>query len=119
MNINITPNTARLLTGIAIGYVGALLVRWLIHESAEMKREEANKAANPETKNFTADESRFMNYVDEGFMGVVGTDETNKFGGGKEISFALMTGKKPPLATDEPNFKYLGGNATKSDLKMK
>jgi hypothetical protein len=118
MNINITPNTARLLTGIAIGYVGALLVRWLIHESAEMKREEANKAANPETKNFTADESRFMNYVDEGFMGVSANENLMMVGGGKPIEFANATGKNPPLATDEPNFAYFHGTPrTKGQMK--
>lgn len=88
--------------GIAIALVAPTIIKWLKHESAEMKREEA-------LKSFTADESKFMNYVDEGFMGFTASDEFMMLGGGsKPIEFANANGRVP-VATDEPNFAYMRG----------
>jgi hypothetical protein len=95
-----------LVGGAAIILIAPTVIKWLKHESAEMKREEEAKEA---MKSFTADESKFMNYVDEGFMGFTASDEFMMLGGGsKPIEFANADGKIP-VATDEPNFANIFG----------
>lgn len=69
----------------------------------------AEAQAEAEANSFTADESKFMNYVDEGFMGFTANDEFMMLGGGKPIEFADFAGHKTPINTDEPNFAYANG----------
>ena len=92
--------------GVAVVLLAPTIIKWLKHESAEMKREEEAM------KSFTADEGKFMNYVNEGFMGFTAGDEFMMLGGGsKPIEFANASGHKTPIATEEPNFAYASGRS--------
>lgn len=95
--------TTLILGGIAAGVAAVWLYKFVKHETAEMKKEEEGQS------NFTADEGKFMNYVDEGFMGFTASDEFMMLGGSKPIEFANASGHKVPVATDEPNFAYANG----------
>lgn len=98
-------NTKLLVGGLAAVVAGFALYKYM-----------TKKGTDTEDANFTADESKFMNYVDEGFMGMHGTtDDLLMVGGCKPVEFANASSHNPPLATDEPNFAnssgmdYLGG----------
>ena len=106
--------TLLILGGIGAGVLASILYKWIKHEAAEMKREEAAGQSN-----FTADEGKFMNYVDEGFMGFTAGDEFMMLGGSKPIEFANASGHQIPVATDEPNFANASGNAKKAILFKK
>jgi hypothetical protein len=99
-------NTKLLVGGIAAAVAGFALYKYMTKKAA----------GSTEESNFTADEGKFMNYVDEGFMGMHGsTDDLLMVGGCKPVEFANASSHNPPLATDEPNFAnsngfdYLGG----------
>ena len=94
--------------------LGVVFLRWVKHEYAEMKAEKEEKEPN---LLFTADEGKFMNYVNEGFMGFTAGDEFMMLGGSKPIEFANAAGNKVPVATDEPNFAYAQGQRKKLDRK--
>ena len=100
--------TVMILGGIAAGAAAVWLYKFVKHETAEMKREKEEGQSN-----FTADEGKFMNYVDEGFMGFTASDEFMMLGGSKPIEFANASGHKIPVATDEPNFANAGGRGKK------
>lgn len=100
--------TVMILGGIAAGAAAVWLYKFVKHETAEMKREKEEGQSN-----FTADEGKFMNYVDEGFMGFTASDEFMMLGGSKPIEFANASGHKTPIATDEPNFANAGGRGKK------
>lgn len=110
MKINI-KQIALTAGGVALGVV---LFRWIKHEYAEMKAEKEPKEPN---LLFTADENKFMNYVNEGFMGFTAGDEFMMLGGSKPIEFANASGSNPPVATDEPNFAYAKGSKMFHDKK--
>ena len=103
-----TNKTVLILGGVAAGIAAVWLYKFVKHETAEMKREEGEGQTN-----FTADEGKFMNYVDEGFMGFTASDEFMMLGGSKPIEFANASGHKTPIATDEPNFANAGGRGKK------
>jgi len=99
-------NTKLLVGGVAAAVAGFALYKYMTKKAA----------GSTEESNFTADEGKFMNYVDEGFMGMHGTtDDLLMVGGCKPVEFANASSHNPPLATDEPNFAnsdgfdYLGG----------
>ena len=99
-------NTKLLVGGLAAAVAGFALYKYMTKKGS----------SDTEESNFTADEGKFMNYVDEGFMGMHGTsDDLLMVGGCKPVEFANASSHNPPLATDEPNFAnsdgfdYLGG----------